>query len=229
MPFDLRPLFQAFLSLWTLLFQLEHLNGSLLELIHSYVGLHVAFGIFFLAGLSEAYGTRAVMLFLNRVGRRPFFLNLLITSILFVFGAVIWAFSIREMSALFFGNPQPLSHAIQAVGLAYLPLLFAFLAFVPYLGPGLLILLQVVSLILAIFSISIGLDVTLGEAAVMTIGGWIILQLVRWLTTRPTTALSRWLLRVISGRDVHYQLRDIVPPMPLGLSDQTSTSPEEAP
>jgi hypothetical protein len=220
MPFDLRPLFQALLALWTLLFQMENIDGNILLIIDGYVDLRVAFGIFFLAGLSEAYGTRAVTLFLNRLGRRPFFLSLVITSSLFVLGAVIWAFSIREIGALFFNTEQGLGAALQAVGIAYMPLLFAFLAFVPYLGPAILVVLQGLSLILATMSISHGFAVPIWEAAVITLSGWLILQGLRLLTAAPTTWLSRRMLQLISGRTVHYRLREIVPAVPMSLSDQ---------
>lgn len=228
MPFDLRPLFQALLALWTLLFQMESANGNLLAIIDGYVGLRVAFGIFFLAGLSEAYGTRAVTLFLNRLGRRPFFLSLVITSALFVLGAVLWAFSIREIGAFFFNTKQGLSVALQAVGIAYIPLLFAFLAFVPYVGPAILVVLQGMSLVLATMSISHGFAVAVWEAAIIAVGGWLFLQGLRLLTAGPTTWISRKLLQLVSGREVHYRLREIVPTVPLSLSDQSRASEGES-
>ncbi len=223
MPFDLRPLFQALLALWTLLFQMENIDGNLLVIIDGFVGLRVAFGIFFLAGLSEAYGTRAVTLFLNRVGRRPFFLSLVITSTLFVVGAILWAFSIREIGALFFDTQQGLGVALQAVGIAYIPLLLAFLAFVPYLGPALLVVLQALSLVLATMSVSHGFAVPVWEAAIIAVSGWLFLQFLRLLTAAPTTWLSRKLLQLVSGREVHYRLREIVPAVPMSLSDQSRT------
>jgi hypothetical protein len=228
MPFDLRPLFQALLALWTLLFQIEHIDGNILVIIDGYVGLRVAFGIFFLAGLSEAYGTRAVTLFLNRLGRRPFFLSLVITSSLFVIGAVLWAFSMREIGAFFFKTEPGLNVALQAVGIAYLPLLLAFLAFVPYIGPALLALLQGLSLVLATMSVSHGFAVPIWEAAIIAVGGWLCLQVLRLLTAAPTTWFSRKLLQLVSGREVHYRLREIVPTVPMSLSDRSRATGGES-
>lgn len=226
MPFDLGPLFQALLALWTVFFQLRNLDTNILAVVHGFIGVRLAFGVFFLAGLSEAYGTRAVTLFLNRVGRRPFFISLVITSSVFVLGAAIWAFTIRELLVILYAVPYPLGVAMQAVAIGYVPLLFAFLAFVPYIGPALLVILQGLSLLLATLSIHVAFNIGLWEATVVTLGGWLALQLLRLLTAGPTTALSRWILRVISGRKVHYRLRDIVPDVPLGLSDQSRSGPE---
>lgn len=217
MPFDLRPLFQALYTLWISVQVVTEYRGNVLVAVNHYVGPQIALGVFFLAGLSEGYGTRAVTLFLNRLGRRPFFISLVLTGLTYVAGAVIWAVTINVVGALFFTERGSLAVVLQAVGVGYLPLLFAFMAFAPYVGPALLVLLQALSLLFTTLAVSLGFQIPLWEGAACTIGGWLILQGLRWFTAGPTTAISRRLLRLISGHEVSYNLRDVVPALPLGL------------
>ncbi|NTU78913.1 MAG: hypothetical protein HGA45_05835 [Chloroflexales bacterium] len=218
MPFDMRPLFQALLALWAITQSVTGFEGNVLELVLNSVSLWMVFAIFFLAGLSETYGTRAVILFLNKVGRRPFFITLLLTAIAYVFGGLIWAITIDGVLELFYdGGALLLAVVLVAVALGYIPLLFAFLAFIPYLGPAILLLLQGLSLLVTTAAISIGYGLPFTQAALSTIGGWLVFQLLRWFTAGPATLVSRGILRLVTGREVNYQLRDVVPTMPLGL------------
>ncbi len=218
MLFDMRPLFQALLSLWAITRSVTGFQGNLLDVAGSYLSVPVIYALFFLAGLSETYGTRAVVLFLNRVGRRPFFIILLLTALTYVVGGIFWTISI----AIVLGGAFPEVATkpeliIIAVVMGYIPLLFAFLAFIPYLGPALLYLLQGLSLLTTTLAISFGYGLPFTDAALATFSGWLIFQVLRWFTMAPTTFISRWILRLISGRDVNYSLREVVPHVPLGL------------
>lgn len=218
MPFDMRPLFQALLALWSITQSVTGFQGNVLNVADAYLSLPVIYAIFFLAGLSETYGTRAVTLFLNRVGRRPFFIVLLLTALTYVVGGVVWTLSIvAVLSSL---SPEAAAAprlVIIAVVLGYIPLLFAFLAFIPYLGPAILVLLQGLSLLTTTVAISLGYGLPFRQAALSTIGGWLVFQLLRWFTAGPATLVSRWILRLVTGREVNYRLRDVAPSVPLGL------------
>ncbi|NTU85631.1 MAG: hypothetical protein HGA45_40900 [Chloroflexales bacterium] len=218
MPFDLRPLFQAFLALWSITQSITGFQGNILEVADTYLSLPVVYAIFFLAGFSETYGTRAVSLFLNKVGRRPFFIVLLLTALTYVTGGIVWTLSIAAVLGEIF--PEAAAEprvVVVAVALGYIPLLFAFLAFIPYLGQAILVLLQGLSLLTTTVAISVGYGLPFAQAALSTVGGWLIFQLLRWFTAGPATLISRGILRLITGREVNYQLRDVVPTMPLGL------------
>lgn len=217
MPFDLRPLFQALLALWSITQSVTGYQGNLLEAALLAVGLWPAVAIFFLAGLSETYGTRAVVLFLNKVGRRPFFITLLLTAITYVIGGFVWALTIDLAGAGILGVTGKLPVMIQAVAVGYIPLMFAFLAVIPYLGPAILHLIQGLSLTLTTLAVSVGFGASFLDAALCTIVGWLVFQLLRWFTAGPTTWISRRVLRLVTGREVNYQLRDVVPTVPLGL------------
>jgi hypothetical protein len=218
MPFDLRPLFQALLALWTITQSITSFQGNVLDVADAYLSLPVIYAIFFLAGLSETFGTRAVTLFLNKVGRRPFLIVLLLTALTYVVGGIVWTLSVAAvLEVIAPGISAAPRVIIVAVALGYIPLLFAFLAFIPYLGPALLLLLQGLSLLVTTVAISFGYGVPFTQAALATIGGWVVFQLLRWFTAGPLTLISRRVLRLITGREVNYQLRDVVPTVPLGL------------
>lgn len=218
MPFDMRPLFQALLALWSITQSITGFQGNVLEVVDSYLSLPVIYAIFFLAGLSETYGTRAVSLFLNKIGRRPFFVVLLLTALTYVAGGIVWTLSIAAVLGEIFPEAAAEPRVIVvAVALGYIPLLFAFLAFIPYLGPAILVLLQGLSLLTTTVAISVGYGLPFTQAALATTGGWLVFQLLRWFTAGPATLISRWVLRLVTGREVNYQLRDVVPTVPLGL------------
>jgi hypothetical protein len=224
MPFDMRPLFQALLALWSITQRVTGFQGNVLDVADAYLSLPVIYGIFFLAGLSETYGTRAVTLFLNKVGRRPFFVVLLLTALTYVVGGIVWTVTIGVvLGASFLDEAAASRGVIVAVVLGYIPLLFAFLAFIPYLGPAILVLLQGLSLLTTTVAISLGYGLPFSQAALSTSGGWLVFQLLRWFTAGPATLISRWILRLVTGREVRYGLRDVAPTVPLGLQGHRRT------
>jgi hypothetical protein len=223
MPFDMRPLFQAMLALWSITTSVTGYQGNLLEAALDALGLWPAVGIFFLAGLSETYGTRAVVLFLNKIGRRPFFITLVFTAVAYIFGGFIWALTIDLVGAGVLGVTGKFPVMVQAVAIGYIPLLFAFLAVIPYLGPAILYVLQGLSLLMTTVAVSIGFGASFRDAALCTIIGWLVFQLLRWFTAGPTTLISRWALRMITDREVNYRLRNVVPAMPLRLQQHRRT------
>ncbi|MBC8161671.1 MAG: hypothetical protein H7Z42_10675, partial [Roseiflexaceae bacterium] len=56
--------------------------------------MRVAFALIFLAGLADGLGTQSVVLFVNKVGRRSFALNLLGAGLFYLLSALCWIFSI---------------------------------------------------------------------------------------------------------------------------------------
>lgn len=218
MPFDLRPLLHALLALWSAVREVTTFRDNPLELLLQSLGLWTVLGIFFLAGLSETYGTRAVTLFLNKVGRRPFVIVLLLTALTYVVGGIVWAVSTDWVIERFYdGGAALLAVVLVAIAIGYIPLLFAFLAAIPYLGPAILYLLHSMSLLLTTLAVVVGYKLPFWQAALCCLTGWLIFQLLRGLTAWPTTLLSRWVLRLSTGRELSYKLHEIVPPVPLGL------------
>jgi hypothetical protein len=225
MLFDTRPLIQSLIALWTITLSLGGALDGLVSAVRAEamagpLWLPTIVALFFLAGLSESFGTRAVVLLLNRVGRGPFWIALLLTALTYVAGGFVWTFTTALVLNLFYGPEQVFLVSLRAVAVGFIPLLFAFLGFTPYLGQGLLIVLQGVSLFLVSLTISLVYGLPFGSAALCVTGGWLLFQLARWFSAGPITLISRRLLRLISGEDVDYELRDIVPSVPLGLQRQ---------
>ncbi|MGB9632338.1 MAG: hypothetical protein ACPL8I_03335, partial [Chloroflexaceae bacterium] len=165
-------------------------------------------------------GTRAVVLLLNQVGRRPFAIALALTALTYIVGGFVWAYTTAFVISALYGFDEVFRVSLRAVAVGFLPLLFAFLGFTPYLGQGLLMLLQGLSLFLVMLTLTIVYPLTFGGAALCAIGGWLLFQLFRWFTAGPVTLISRRMLRALTGQEVDYQLRDIVPSVPLGLQRQ---------
>lgn len=225
MLFDTRPLIQSLIALWTIIQSLGDLERGLIDaakvpLMAGPLWLPTVVLLFLLAGLSESFGTRAVVLLLNRVGRRPFWLALLLTALTYVVGGFVWAATTGILVRLFSNLEGAFLISLRAVAVGFIPLLFAFLGFTPYLGQALLVLLQGVSLFLVALTIALASGLPFVSAAICASGGWLLFQLSRWFTAGPVTQISRWLLRQITGQDVDYGLRDIVPSVPLGLGRQ---------
>jgi hypothetical protein len=225
MLFDVRPLTQSLIALWTVIQSLGEAQGGLVaavnaELMAGPLWMPSIVLIFFVAGLSESFGTRAVVLFLNRVGRRPFWIALLLTALTYVAGGFVWGATTALVVDLFYDLDRVFLVSLRAIAVGFLPLLFAFLGFTPYLGQGLLIFLQGLSLFLAALTLSLAYGLPFANAALCATGGWVLFQIIRWFTAGPVTLISRWLLRQITGQDVDYGLRDVVPSVPLGLRRQ---------
>lgn len=225
MLFDTRPLIQSLVALWALVQSLGGFQNGLTDAVHAApmagpLWLPSIVLVFLLAGLSESFGTRAVVLLLNRVGRGPFWIALLLTALIFFAGGVVWAACTALVVDFFYDLDGIFLTALRAVAVGFVPLLFAFLAFTPYLGEGLLILLQGLSLFLAALTLSLAYGLAFASAALCVTGGWLLFQLFRRFTAGPVTLISRWLLRLLTGHDVDYGLRDIVPTVPLGLQRQ---------
>lgn len=225
MLFDTRPLIQSLIALWTVVQSLGDLQAGLTDaarapLLAGPLWLPTIVLIFFLAGLAESFGTRAVVLLLNQVGRRPFAIALALTALTYIVGGFVWAYTTAFVISALYGFDEVFRVSLRAVAVGFLPLLFAFLGFTPYLGQGLLMLLQGLSLFLVMLTLTIVYPLTFGGAALCAIGGWLLFQLFRWFTAGPVTLISRRMLRALTGQEVDYQLRDIVPSVPLGLQRQ---------
>jgi len=120
--------------------RLDRATFDLVE--HSPIGLRVALTVLLLAGASETLG-QAVVLVLNRVSKRRFALALVLGGLELVFEALVWIAVLWLLAGLFGGERASFLPAVRVLGLAYAPLLFGVLVFLPYIGPVLARLLRV--------------------------------------------------------------------------------------
>ena len=149
-----------------------------------------ALAIVLLAGLAEAAG-ESVVLFVNRVRPRRFVLSLLVSALIFAFTYLFLAGSVYAVAHLVIGPHVPLLTVTVMVGVAYAPRMLGFLAFLPYFGQPLalvlhgwsvLALLAGVSLVQALAAVALGalllavLQRTVGRPFVY------VATRLRWLT-----------------------------------------------
>ena len=108
--------------------------------------------------------------------------------------------------------------AVRVLGLAYAPLLFGVLVFLPYIGPALARLLRVWVLLAAVTGTSVVFGLVPMVAAVAAVTGF----LARWLLLRLFGQLgntaNRWLWRTSTGQTAPLRSTDEL--RPLGSNEQ---------
>ena len=171
--------------LWDVLWQTLYVQGA---------GL-----IIFLAGLSVGLGSQSVVLLVNRVTPIRFALNLLLSAAIYLAGALIWMASIWLIGRYVFATTIPFMQVVAAVSLAYVPLLYAALVLLPYIGPAIGVLLELWSLVIAVTAVGVAYQLPAWKALLCVVLGWLLLLLARFLLGRPAARLDHWLWTVTTG------------------------------
>ncbi len=168
----------------------------------SYLGLVLPF----VAGVSLTFG-RGIDLFVNRVSRVRFFLILLVGGLLAVAGAIIWALSIVLLADFVYHDPADLDHVMWAVCMGYAPLLFAYIAVMPYLGPIIERVLEVWHLAAIVAAITVVAQIDVWEALGCVLPGWLIAQVLQHNVLSPVVRVRSLFWRITTGKvqrlDVH--------------------------
>jgi hypothetical protein len=188
------------------------LDRSTFELAeHAPHGLTAALTVLLLAGGSETLG-QAVILILNRVSRVRFVAALGLGGVELALEALAWIASVWLVAGLLVERPSFVS-AVRVIGLAYAPLLFGILVFLPYVGPMLARLLRVWALLAAVVGVSVAFDITPIWAAVTAGIGF----LLRWVFLRLFSgvfgAANGWLWRASTGRATPVRSSDVLLPL----------------
>lgn len=166
----------------------------------SQAALAAAGSIVFLAGLSEGLGRQAVVLLINRISPARFLVNLLLSALIYSLSALLWATTLWSVAQTLFGATVPLSWALVAVSIAYLPLLLMALSLLPYIGTLIDALLHLSSLLISVAVISRVFQLGLWEALACNIVGWLALELLRAPLSEPLAAARRRLWALSTGR-----------------------------
>ena len=177
--------------------------------------------IIFLAGLSVGLGTQGVVLLVNRVTPVRFAINLLLSAVIYLAGALVWMASIWLIGRYVFATTIPFMQVVAAVSLAYVPLLYAALVLLPYIGPAIGVLLELWSLAIAVTAVGVAYQLPPWKALLCVVLGWLLLLLARFLLGRPAARLDRWLWTVTTGRADRIEVGQL-PPL------QIEAAPEEA-
>ncbi len=160
------------------------------------------------AGLAAAIA-QSLMLFINRVRPARFILTLGVGAILFVVGYFFLVVSTWLVSRAPFTTPLSFATIANVLGISYVPLLFSFLAAMPYLGAPLGWLLSGWHLIAMVVGVAVVADLTRWQAISYVFLGWVVLQILERTIGQPLANLGNWLLNVVSGVTLAKGNRDL--------------------
>jgi hypothetical protein len=158
----------------------------------------VAVAVVLAAGLSESVG-QSVVLFANRVKPPRFVFSLVVNAVLFACG---YAFLIAcTWLVLHYAYRSPVSILPLATVLAaaYAPLLFAFLAALPYLGAPLLWALHVWHLLAVVVAVSVAAGTGLVESLTAVGLGWLVVAISAQTFGKPVAVLGERVLDAVAG------------------------------
>ncbi len=169
----------------------------------------LTFGIVVLAGISEALG-QSLVLFANKVRPRRFLLSLMLSSAIFVIGYVFWVTSITFVVRIAFQQSGATQSVATAVGLSYVPLLFGFMALLPYFGGPIIKTLYLWTYVALVGTLSIALHLTQLDAIVCGLTGALLIQIMRGTVGRPLIAFETWLRNQTAGLPIQYDLNALM-------------------
>jgi len=215
-------------TVWDVIYAFYSREASLRLIVVEAPNRHLlALRILLLAGLSEAVG-QSVVLFANRVKPVRFALSLLISALIFVVGIVFWVVSIGFVARFVFGVAVEWQTLALGVAFSYVPLLFSFLALVPYVGQHVIRLLYVNSYIVLVRMLAHFLEFAIWQAFLCAGIGFLLIQLARATVGRPVIWLSDHLLDLAAGTDVRTNLQEALLHV-IGLDASTHTAKRKAP
>jgi hypothetical protein len=149
-----------------------------------------ALAIVLLAGLSEAAG-ESVVLFVNRVRPSRFMLSLLVSALIFAFTYLFLAGSVYAVARLLMGPEVPLLTVTVTVGVAYAPRMLGFLAFLPYFGQPLSLLLHAWSVLALLAGVRATMDAEPYQALAAVAFGALLLAVLQRTVGRPFAYVAR--------------------------------------
>jgi hypothetical protein len=164
--------------------------------------------IVLLAGLSQAIG-QSIILFANRVKPIRFLLSLVIASILFLISYFFWATSTWAVKNVLFPPAISLESVYRTLGYAYAPQLFSFLVALPYFGVPISVGLSIWSLLALLVGLSISLRLTIEQAFICGVLGWIVLEVLQRTIGRPISAIGQRLSNKVAGVELMTDLKQV--------------------
>jgi hypothetical protein len=153
-------------------------------------GLKLALVVVVVAGLSQEIG-QIVVLFLNRIKPVRFVFSLLINALLFAFGFLALVGSTWLITLAPWTEQVSFTDLVIVLGLAYAPLLFAFLGALPYLGVPILSLLSIWHLLAMVVGFGALTNLSVSQAFGYVVFGWVVLQILQNTLGRPLASLGR--------------------------------------
>lgn len=168
----------------------------------------LAIFVVFMAGLSQAIG-QSIVLFVNRVSPRRFFLSLFISAFIYIFSFFFLVFSISFTVNMAFGIDQHLKTVVAVTGFAYAPFIFSFASLAPYFGNFINLVLSLWNLTALIIAVSIVFSLNGYQAVVSTLFAWLLIQILRVTIGRPIQSLSRAIRQLTAGKALEFSRQKI--------------------
>jgi len=188
-------------------------------------GFKLALVVVVLAGFSQEIG-QSVILFLNQVKPARFVFSLFINALLFVFGFLALVGSTWLITLVPWSVHVSFPALVTVLGLAYAPLLFAFLGALPYLGVPILSLLSIWHLLAMVVGFGAIANLGISESFGYVAFGWIVLQVLQNTLGRPIASLGKRIANVAAGVNLVTDRRDLAAAMKAEMA-QTSTRWQE--
>lgn len=171
--------------------------------------LYLSFIVVLLAGFSERVG-QSVILFVNEVKPRRFVISLIMGSLLFLGGYLLWVGSIWLITFVLFRRDISLLAVIRAVGLGYAPLLFGFLGLIPYFGTGILTILYFWVFTAIVSAVSAVLDLNPYQSVAVSTGGGLLFLVMRSTIGRPFVKQARRIRNLAAGKRLTLKVQEAV-------------------
>ncbi|MCA9839891.1 MAG: YIP1 family protein [Trueperaceae bacterium] len=186
----------VYLKLFGAALQLNAAAFSIVEVIPT--GLALALVTVLLAGIATAAG-QSVVLFINRVKPARALLSIALSSFFYVLGYFIWSASIWLLARLMFKTDDDFGQVLATVGLGYAPHIFAFLAFIPFMGMGLGFILSLWSFFAIVIGIEVGLELSFWQALIGSSLGFVLVQILERSIGYPLAGFADWLRARTAG------------------------------
>ncbi len=165
--------------------------------------------VLFLSILSLLFGN-SVVLFANRVSRSQFIRSLLAFAFLFLLTFLFWTLSVQALSAVLFGVHKPFVDVFIIVSQSFTPFILGFLILLPHLGHYLYALLRVWVMFNLILHVAHAYDFGPIQALLVSLLGWLLLELVTSLSFLQLDAVKRWFLKITTGKAEYRDPNDLV-------------------
>ena len=189
-------------------------------------GIKLAMVVVLLAGLSQEIG-QSIVLFLNRVTPIRFVFSLVINAFLFLFGFLALVGSTWLITLVPWSEHVSFTNLVMVLGVAYAPLLFAFLGALPYLGMPILTLLSIWHLLAMVVGFGAIANLGLGESFGYVAFGWVVLQVLQNTLGRPIANIGKRMANVAAGVNLVTDRRDLVAAMKAEAAQTSSRWQQE--
>lgn len=136
----------------------------------------IALTIVLMATVSRLLGSTMILL-INRATIATLLMALMLDGLVMVSGYYFWTFVVWKVGQWLKPIDPTYRELLSPIGFAYAPQIFNVLTLIPLLGHPIELVLAVWSLLAVIVAVREGLDIKTRQAALISILGWVPLQL----------------------------------------------------